>query len=1453
MVSFNTIGKLLFIGIPLIAICHANALFCQTNFQDVTITEGVQVKHNHNELLPSFGTGAAWFDCDNDGDLDLIITNRGRNQLFRNNRIGLGTPGFTDITSDIVADENRDGCGVAAADYDNDGDMDLYLANYEEDILLQNDGNGNFTDVTETAFPGISPFIPQFGSTAAWGDLNNDGWLDIYISNYSHVDSPINSSDFLFISNGDSPLTFTDRSDLISGDVDGDGIDDLEGFGLSAIITDYNNDGLMDIFATNDCPLGPEGNKLWRNDGNLNFTEVISEVGPFTRGITTPECSDVMGITRGDPNHDGWLDYHLTNVHIYGENTTLLQNNGENLLNVSGPSGMDKVNFAPESGLLFTWGTVFIDYDLDTWQDIAFSGGSLRDVYQPNFLFHNETENIAGIPQFKQVPRDQSGIVNGASTRTMIMADYDMDGDPDIFTINFDSTSSLFRNENSNNNNWLIVDLKGAGASLSNLNGIGAKVRITTPDNTSQIYETYSGSSLGGGDDIGAYFGLGSHESYNLEIKWPSGIIQNMENLGVNQRIKIEEPEVKLNPIESGSYLEKGLSYDILWKSTFSENVRILLKKDGIEDFTIVESTANNGSFEWIVPSEIEVGNDYSIRIENTTNPLEFGSSNQQFSIVENTSSFSELLFPSGGELLEQSETIEILWKSNSNENQLSIHLFEGNTLVEEIATNIENNGSFSWVIPPTLEGNTYHIELVTDEGLISKNESPFSIVKEFLEFREPDLGAINMDLSVARIWNEMLLEAIRSDFARPTVHARNLFHTSIAMYDAWAALGQVGETYLLGKTVGDFNCPFDGVEKPLNVKRAQEEAISYAVYRLLKHRFKDSPSAPDVLENMDILLNYLGYDETNTSTDYSDGSPAALGNYIAEQIIEFGLQDGSNEQNGYANLFYEPINSPLNPLESGQSQNINPNRWQPLAFDSFIDQSGNPIGGVTPDFLSPEWGNVVPFSLRKRDLNIYERDDNEYRVYHDPGSPAYLNPDGDGDSEYYKWGMELVSIWSSPLDPHDGVMWDISPGSQGNIESLPETFREYDEFYNLNDGGDPGLGYDINPATGEPYEPQLVPRGDYTRVLAEFWADGPDSETPPGHWFTILNYVNDHPELEKKFKGAGRTLTNLEWDVKSYFILGGAMHDVAISAWGIKGYYDYIRPISAIRYMCVLGQSTDPDLPNYHPEGIELNEGYIETVSSDDPLAGEVGENVGKIKVKAWKGHDYITDPTVDEAGVDWVLAESWVPYQRPTFVTPPFAGYISGHSTFSRAAAEVLTLLTGDEYFPGGMSEFVAPKNDFLVFEKGPSTDVVLQWAKYIDASDQCSLSRIWGGIHPPVDDIPGRKIGKVIGVEAFDHANRYFTGELLSTNQVPDNDILIFPNPVKESILNLSVNHAVDQINISVMDLHGKAIISNKVLLRRNGLFQFETSNLNKGIYILLIKNDQFDLIRRFIKNQ
>ena len=684
---------------------------------------------------------------------------------------------------------------------------------------------------------------------------------------------------------------------------------------------------------------------------------------------------------------------------------------------------------------------------------------------------------------------------------------------------------------------------------------------------------------------------------------------------------------------------------------------------------------------------------------------------------------------------------------------------------------------------------------------------------------------------SIAREWNEQVLHAIRNDYARPTIHARNLFHTSIAIYDIWAVFNNKASTFLLGKTVGNYRCNFDGFYIGQSIDEDRKTAMSYAVYRIMLHRFSNSPGIEEIYLSINNLMDELGYDKNMQSVDYHNGNAAALGNYMANQIIAFSMLDGSNEQNDYANLFYEPLNENLNTDFGGNPNLTEPNHWQALTIEEFIDQSGNYFPGGAPEFLSPEWGKVTPFSIKEEDLTIYNSTDYNFWVYHDPGSPSFIQ-EGDGINDPYKWGFALVSIWGSHLDPNDDVMIDVSPSSIGNISNFPETFDEYKDFYNLEDGGDPSFGWDVNPSTGLPYEEQLVPRGDYTRVLAEFWADGPDSETPPGHWFTILNYVSDHPNLIKKFKGEGEVLEDLEWDVKSYFILSGAMHDSAIAAWGIKGYYDYIRPMSSIRYMSDKGQSSDTTFSNYHPHGIPLVPGYIEIIEEGDPLEGEYLENIGKIKLFTWRGHDFIINADYDIAGVGWILAENWFPYQRPSFITPPFAGYVSGHSTFSRAAAEVLTLLTNDEYFPGGMGTFNVYKNDFLKFEVGPSIDFQLQWATYRDASDQTSLSRIWGGIHPPIDDIPGRIIGEKIGIDAFEFGENYFEKEV-------EFESVIYPNPAGDFI---NIQYESDhQLNVEIYDLNGRKILSKPVQFNNLKRFRINVSNLIQGLYIIYLVDD------------
>ena len=587
------------------------------------------------------------------------------------------------------------------------------------------------------------------------------------------------------------------------------------------------------------------------------------------------------------------------------------------------------------------------------------------------------------------------------------------------------------------------------------------------------------------------------------------------------------------------------------------------------------------------------------------------------------------------------------------------------------------------------------------------------------------DRAAADPEPTVARVWNEAALLAVSRDLARPTVHARNLFHLSVAMWDAWAAYDAdaVGWIFSEKHTAND-------------LAAARRETISYAAYRLLRFRFLASPGAFMTLPDLQLTMQGLGYNPSFTST--VGNSPAAIGNRIAQAVINFGLFDGSNEFDDYQTPEgeYEPVNPPLVMAQPGNPTLVDPNRWQPLTLDFFIDQSGNVIPGGTPPFLTPFWGFIAPFALRSEDEHPKKPG-----VFFDPGGPPLFGTKShEGYCEEMEWVVE-VSGW---LDPDDGVLIDISPASLGNNPL----------------GTHDNPGYPVNPVTGKPYAPQLVPRGDYTRVLAEYWADGPDSVTPPGHWNVIANYVTDRL-VEKRIGGAGPVLDDLEWEVKLYLALNGALHDAAVVAWGIKGHYDYIRPVSAIRHLIDLGQCTDPSLPKYHPLGVNLQPGVVELISPESSAPGERHEHlagfVGEIAVYAWRGAP--AEPEFEYTGAGWILGATWVPYQRPTFVTPPFAGFVSGHSTFSRTGAEVLHRFTGSPWFPGGLGELHIPANQFLVFEIGPSVDLTLQWASYYDAADESGISRIYGGIHPVVDDIPGRILGSIIGPQAFAHALTYF----------------------------------------------------------------------------------------------
>ncbi len=627
---------------------------------------------------------------------------------------------------------------------------------------------------------------------------------------------------------------------------------------------------------------------------------------------------------------------------------------------------------------------------------------------------------------------------------------------------------------------------------------------------------------------------------------------------------------------------------------------------------------------------------------------------------------------------------------------------------------------------------------------------------------------------TVARKWMNTLLGSFKLGLSRPTVNARNMFHVSATMYDAWAVYDGKAVPYFLGNTIGGFEFPYPKpfqLPEGMNADSAKDVTISYAVHTLLTKRFRFYGSKTRMMDGIDSLFLALGHDPFFDAMDYTSGSPAALGNYIGTKVFEFGLQDGSKEEDRFENESYEPRNPTIRPDLPGTNIRF-PNLWQPILIRHYMDKrKGDPslkdwqlLAINNQDvFLSAEWGQLPPFALNPTDRKTYRRNGMEFTTYLDPGAPPMLREDrADWTKDPYKWGFVLVGLWSGQLDPDDGKMIDISPGAIGNLPDYPRSFQDYAQCYNLMNGGIRATSLKLNPKTKKPYSPNRVLRGDYARAIAEYWVDGVNTVTPMGHWIELFHKTMEHPEFRRKWKGKGKELAPLDWDIRCYFTISGAMHDAAIAAWSIKAYYDYVRPISAIRFMGGKGQCTHPEKASWHPQGLPLIPGCIELVEKNDPLAGEDHAHLGKIKMWSWKGPDAVADPKTDRAGVGWILAENWWPYQRYSFVTPSFAGYVSGHSTFSVAAAEMLTYITGDPFFPGGLAEVTIPAQTFLEFEKGPSKEITLQWATYRAAANEVCLSRLWGGIHPPCDDMVGRLMGVQIAEKAFRQATYYLSGK-------------------------------------------------------------------------------------------
>lgn len=498
------------------------SLYAQ-GFTDVSTSSGVGHVHSAPTDAEDMGvgTGAAWFDFDNDGDLDLYISSRtDNNKLFENN--GDGT--FTDVaTAQGVDYSSGEGAAVVAADINNDGWLDLYLANIDANVLYVNNGGTGFTDITATA--GVAIGI-QRSTSASFADYDGDGYLDLYVAH--HMPSSLTPDgqgsvrDYLYHNNGDE--TFTDVSSLL-------GISNLLDPSFIGGWTDFDNDNDLDLVLITDCPLPAfpnEGVKFWRNDGGTNaitdwtFTELSTTV-------LGDDCSNGMGLGIGDYDRDGDLDLVYSDIGP----ANLWQNNGVGAYTMDSGAGVTN-----QAGGYFSWGTSFLDYNNDGWLDVVMAFGSLSENNaisdQPCSLFEAQGDGT-----FIDVAAAK-GIDDDDRTRTIVHGDYDNDGDLDLLLFNYRGEVRLFRNDEVNDNGYLRVELESY---ISAPNGVGAKVWVKTTDGVEQLFEIHAGINLGGGDELIAHFGLGAAEAIEyVKVEWPSGLESCMNHADINTNIKIKEP-----------------------------------------------------------------------------------------------------------------------------------------------------------------------------------------------------------------------------------------------------------------------------------------------------------------------------------------------------------------------------------------------------------------------------------------------------------------------------------------------------------------------------------------------------------------------------------------------------------------------------------------------------------------------------------------------------------------------------------------------------------------------------------------------------------------------------------------------------------------------------------------------------------------------------------------------
>jgi len=514
-----------------------------------------------------WGFGAAFFDYDGDGRLDLFV-NAAKDQsgwLFKQDSDG----SFHDVADTAGVADLANGRAAKCADYDNDGDIDVFVANLRgrngtyagPNRLYRNNGDGTFTDVAAQAHPALpSPNAPAFG--AAWGDYNNDGWLDLYVVNRREVRNQ------LFRSNGDdgSGVTFTE----VAADL---GLDD-EKAGLEAVWLDYDNDGDPDLYLSQDKK---GGNRLWRNNGDGTFQDVSVETGS---NVTI----DSMGLAVGDYNNDGYLDIYITNIVDSGAppdvSNILLRNQGDGTFE----------NVAPQLGVKvdrYSWGTSFLDHDNDGDLDLfvvnwsAVGGNSQAE----NVFFRNN-----GNGTFSDAT-GEVGVGDSSPGFGVAVGDYNDDGYLDMFVVNNSGLGSgervpfrsiLYRNV-PGNNRWLKVRTQGVA---SNRDGIGARV-LTWAGSLRQIREKRSGESYLCSHSPELEFGFKNAQTVDsLVVLWPSGTVDILTDVATNQTLTIVEGSSAPLMISSVSATADPGGVDVFWEVS---------QETGFDGFRVYRTDTGSG------------------------------------------------------------------------------------------------------------------------------------------------------------------------------------------------------------------------------------------------------------------------------------------------------------------------------------------------------------------------------------------------------------------------------------------------------------------------------------------------------------------------------------------------------------------------------------------------------------------------------------------------------------------------------------------------------------------------------------------------------------------------------------------------------------------------------------------------------------------------------------------